>query len=285
MAEDIYGDILFIINFSMDFLALFICGKIMHFNMKTWRMICGAAIGGIYGVAALFLSISPMFEVIFDVAAAFAMCFAAHHTKNMRKTLCTTAMFYAVSLLLGGAMTAIYSKMGRYSAYIEIGGSVSTVFGEIELWVFAVLAIVSALITYFLQKAMHSRMTGKYCRLRVTFRGREYEFSGFFDSGNCAEEPISGRPIVFISTFALREVGADELLRCCSQSIDDNIDERVRFVPINTVSGYSLVAAVMADRFELKVKDDFEERAVLLSCDAAATDYSGAQALVPLAVL
>lgn len=285
MTEDIYGDILFIINFSMDFLALFICGKMMHFNMRTWRMICGASIGGIYGVAALFLSLSPVLETAFDIAAAFVMCFTAHYSKNMRKTLCTTAMFYAVSLLLGGAMTAIYSKMGRYSAYIEIGGSVSTVFGEIELWVFAVMAIVSALITYFLQKAMHSRMTGKYCRLRVTFGGRAYEFSGFFDSGNCAQEPISGDPVVFISTFALREAGAEEILRCCLQDIGDDVDERVRFVPINTVSGYSLAAAVRADRFEIKVKGDFEERAVLLSCDAAATDYSGAQALVPLAVL
>lgn len=285
MTEDIYGDILFIINFSMDFLALFICGKIMHFNMRTYRMVCGAAIGGIYGVASLFFEISPMLETIADIAAALVMCFVAHHAKNIRKTLCTTAMFYAVSMLLGGAMTAIYAKLGRYSAYIEIGGSISTVFGEIELWVFAALALVSALITYFLQKAMHSRMTGRYCRLRVTFLGNTYEFSGFFDSGNCAEEPISGRPIVFISASALREAKADELLSRCLRKVVNDIEKDVRFVPINTVSGYSLIAAVKADRFEISSKDDFEERDVLLACDEAAEDYSGAQALVPLSVL
>ncbi|MBQ8404697.1 MAG: sigma-E processing peptidase SpoIIGA, partial [Clostridia bacterium] len=52
MTEYIYGDVLFIINFSMDFIALFICGKIMHFRMNPWRMALAATLGGVYGVAA-----------------------------------------------------------------------------------------------------------------------------------------------------------------------------------------------------------------------------------------
>ena len=49
MTEYIYGDVLFIINFSMDFIALFICGKIMHFKMSFWRMALAATLGGVYG--------------------------------------------------------------------------------------------------------------------------------------------------------------------------------------------------------------------------------------------
>lgn len=285
ITEYIYGDVLFIINFSMDFLSLFICGKIMHFRMNVWRMICGASLGGIYGVAALFFSLGTVGDIIADVAAALLICFIAHHHGSAIKTLGTTAMFYAVSLLMGGAMTALYTKIGRYKSYMEIGGNISTVFGEIDLWVFALLAAISAIATFFLQKALHRRMSGKYCRLRVTLGGEEYEFSGFFDSGNCAEEPISGKPVVFISSRAAREAGAESLIFCSAGSVGEAEAGNVRFVPINTVSGYSLAAAVKAEKFEIMVKDTFEERDVLLACDENAEDYSGAQALVPLSLL
>ena len=37
MVEEIYGDVLFIINFSMDFLALFLVGMILIFMNQNER--------------------------------------------------------------------------------------------------------------------------------------------------------------------------------------------------------------------------------------------------------
>ena len=285
MTEYIYGDILFIINFSMDFLALFICGKILHFRMNVWRVIGGASLGGVYGVAALFFSFGTVGDIAADLFAAFLMCLAAFHSGRLRKTAAATAMFYAVSLLLGGAMTALYSKIGRYKSYIEIGGSISTVFGEMDMWVFVILAATSAFLTYFLQRALRSRMSGKFCRIRVTLDEGQYEFSGFFDSGNCATEPISGKAVIFISASAALEVGAQSLVFCRAGNITEEDAEKVRFVPLNTVSGYSLAVATKPKKLEIMVKHDFEERDALIVCDEHAHDYSGAQSLVPLSLL
>ncbi|MBO5006163.1 MAG: sigma-E processing peptidase SpoIIGA [Clostridia bacterium] len=285
MTEYIYGDVLFIINFSMDFLALFICGKIMHFRMNVWRMIGGASIGGVYGVAALFFSIGTAGDIALDVFAAFLICLTAHHGGRLRKTAAATAMFYAVSLLMGGAMTAIYSRIGRYTSYIEIGGSISTVFGEMDIWVFVLLAAASAFATFFLQKALRARMSGKFCRVRIRLDGEEYEFSGFLDSGNCASEPISGRAVIFIAASAALEAGAQSLVFCRAGNVTEAEAEKVRFVPINTVSGYSLAAAIKPEKLEIMIKHDFEERDALIVCDEHAHDYSGAQALVPLSLL
>ncbi len=285
MTEYIYGDILFIINFSMDFLALFICGKILHYKMNVWRMVAGASIGGIYGVAALFFSLGTAGDMVADLLAALIMCFTAHGTRIFRKTLISTAMFYAVSLLMGGAMTALYSRMGRYKSYIEIGGSISTIFGEMELWVFVLLAAASAFATFFLQKAVRARMSGKFCRVRLTLDEGVYEFSGFFDSGNCAEEPISGKAVVFISADAAKEAGAESLILCHAGSVTQADAQKVRFVPINTVSGYSLVTAIKPEKLEIMVKRDFEEKDALVVCDEHAHDYSGAQMLVPVSLI
>ena len=285
MTEYIYGDILFIINFSMDFIALFICGKILHYKMNVWRMVIGASIGGVYGVAALFFSLGALLDTAVDVLVALIMCYLAYGIHLFRKTALSCAMFYAVSLLMGGAMTALYSKIGRYKSYIEIGGSISTVFGEIELWVFVLLATASALCTFFLQKAVRARMSGRFCRVRLTLDDVVYEFSGFFDSGNCAEEPISGKAVVFIASDAAMEAGLESLALCRAGNIAPADVQNVRFIPINTVSGYSLLAAIKPKKLEIMVKRDFEEREALVVCDEHSHDYSGAQMLVPVSLI
>ena len=77
MTEEIYGDVLFLINFSMDFLSLFITGKIMHLKMNKWRLLASATVGGVYGVASLFFPLDGVLLVLANVVCAFMMCLAA----------------------------------------------------------------------------------------------------------------------------------------------------------------------------------------------------------------
>lgn len=287
MTEYIYGDVLFVINFSMDFIALFICGKIMGFRMNFWRMALAATMGGVYGVASLFFDFGTAGDILVDILMAMALCFVAHYHGSTMKTFGVTAIFAAVSMLMGGAMTALYSKIGKYQAYIQIGGAIHTAFGDIPLAVFAVLAAVSAFITYILQRLMHRKTAVRICRIRVTFEEGAYEFSAFVDTGNCAEEPISGTAVVFLSAEAAKKVAgrSGELLFRAAGCVDGGDVKRVRFIPINTVSGYTLVAALKPEKFEIAAQKVFEPRNVLVACDAGAVDFSGAEALVPSAIL
>lgn len=295
MTEYIYGDILFIINFSMDFLSLFITGKIMHFRMGTIRMILAASIGAFYGVASLFFSVGAVTGILIDLICALIICFVAHYHGSAVKTFAATALFYGVSMLLGGVMTAIYTKIGRYKSYIEVGGTLHTVFGDIELWVFFLIAIVSAIVTFFLQKMSHRRTDGKFCRVKMRFDGKEYEFSGFFDSGNMVTEPISGKPVVFLSSDAVKKMNnADRkpIFCLCNDinidSIGDIAEHKKRdvcFVPLSTVSGGGLAVALRPERFEILIKSKYEERDVLVSSDENAADFCGAEALVPTSLI
>ena len=52
MEQVVYGDVLFIINFSMDFLSLYVTAKFIHLRLRLVPAIAAAAIGAVYGVAA-----------------------------------------------------------------------------------------------------------------------------------------------------------------------------------------------------------------------------------------
>ena len=60
MDQIIYADILFAVNFSMDFLALYIMSFILKLSFSIKRGIIAAGIGAVYGVVTVaFDSLDP----------------------------------------------------------------------------------------------------------------------------------------------------------------------------------------------------------------------------------
>ena len=53
MRTTVYADILFVINFSMDFLILYITGRLLHEKNIPRKLIFAAAAGGVYSVLVL----------------------------------------------------------------------------------------------------------------------------------------------------------------------------------------------------------------------------------------
>jgi hypothetical protein len=125
------------------------------------------------------------------------------------------------------------------------------------------------------------------CRVRITFEEGVYELCAFVDTGNLATEPITGAAVVFLSAPAAKRIRgkSGELLFCSPALMEGEEVGSVRFVPINTVSGYSLVSAVKPQKFEVLVKQRFEEREALVACDTGAQDFGGAEALMPVSLI
>ena len=71
---DVYADLLFLVNFSMDFLCLYLSVKLLHLPRARWRMLLAAALGGVYSVVALLLSVGSWLALALDLGVCFGMC-------------------------------------------------------------------------------------------------------------------------------------------------------------------------------------------------------------------
>ena len=91
MKQTLYGDVLFLVNFSMDFLTLYITALILHRSVKKRRFVLSAAIGGVYGVAACFMGGALIFRIGSDVLyrfrgkAACSVCAVLRHGVSARR--------------------------------------------------------------------------------------------------------------------------------------------------------------------------------------------------------
>ena len=68
MREEVYADLLFLINFSMDFLCLYFTARFLRRRMRLALITSAAIIGGIYSVASLFLPFAKLEILLCDVA-------------------------------------------------------------------------------------------------------------------------------------------------------------------------------------------------------------------------
>ncbi len=284
MEEEIYADVLFIINFSMDFLSLYIVGRLMHFRMETGRVILGASLGALYGVLELLLEVSSVKKTALAMAVLCVMCFVAFGYGSLRTYATGTALTFGVSMLIGGIMTSAFLKLGNGASYLEIGGTIATVYGDLPVWKFAVLALLSALLTWGLGKLFRRKRAIRTCAVRMRFDGRDMELTALVDSGNLLEDPVSGTPVIFLKGRAARALLPKNLLIAmkngvASLSLPDA--GKLRVIPNRTVSGDGILLAAVPERVYLKSSGVWEARRALVAVDFSDGDYGGFEVLVP----
>ena len=283
MEEEIYADVLFIINFSMDFLSLYIVGRLMHFRMKALRVILGASMGALYGVLELLLSGTSLWKTAITLSVLLTMCAIAFGQRSLRTYFASVALTFGVSMIIGGMMTSAFLKLGGQASYIEIGGAIETIYGNLPVWKFAVFALLSAIATWGIGKLFRRKRAMRTCALRMTFDGNEPEWVALVDSGNLLEEPVSGTPVIFLKGNAARSLPAYLLyaMKSGAAALSSENVGKLRVIPSRTVTGNGILLAAVPERLSLLTGGVWESRRALVAVDFSDGDYGGFEALVP----
>lgn len=254
MQIDVYADILFLINFSMDYLCLYILARVLHRKIILWRVLASSALGGIYSVISLLLDLPPPTELFIDCLVCALICTISFFTRASRLSshLVTIFLYVGISMMTGGCMTAIFNLLNKLDLPLDTIGD-----DGISTYLFAILAAIGGIISLKSGQIISKKGAVRECRLSVTVFGRDFEFLGFSDSGNLVRDPISGRPIIFLDR--------EELERACSLSpLDDFREGRMprdypasgfRLISYNTASGSSMTVALRPDRLTIEYTD------------------------------
>ncbi len=283
---DVYADLLFLVNFSMDFLCLYLSVKLLHLPRVRWRMLLAAALGGVYSVVALVISVGSWLSLALDLGVCIGMCAvcAAGKGVHMGRLLLLSGTYFGISALMGGGMTAIYHLLGR--ADLPLGEVQSD---GISAWMFLALAAAAALVAAFGGRLFSKQSAVRTCTVRVRLEGVTWELEGLCDSGNLLCDPISGTPVIIADRQTWLSALPDTLRRLVEsegRQLDALADgKRVRIVPMHTAQGSSMVVALLPDEI-LLAEQDGKTRAVHAliapSGQPLASDY---RAVVPATLL
>lgn len=247
----VYGDLLFLINFSMDFLCFYFSCLLLHKRLPTLRACIAASIGGVYSVGALFIRVPSEVALAIDIFVLVIMCLIVYLEKGIGilRFAKLVFLYFFVSALLGGVMTALFSLLNRMKLFSGQGADEN----DLSVWVFALLAALGSIFTLNWGRFFRSTSHKRTVNLRVEGNGGRVTLSALVDSGNLALEPISGKGVAFANLESCRAVLDGELYSFIKgdgqlEEMPFSLASSVRFVPAKTVSGSVLVPAVYLKR-------------------------------------
>lgn len=250
MQQEVYADLLFLINFSMDYLCLYICAKVLHKRLRLGRMLLASALGGIYSIVSLLLYLSAPWELILDAVVCLIICLIAFYEKRQHTsaTILCCFLYIGISMMTGGCMTAIFNILNRFELPL---GDIDA--DSISTYLFAIVAAAAGFISLKSNSIISHRSSISECNLEISYDGKRERFKGFCDSGNLITDPMTGKSVIVVDRTELQQI--IDISYFDSYSSGEKAEIAIHIIPINTAGGRSLLPAFHPDKILLEYTD------------------------------
>ncbi len=199
MYYELYVDVLFLVNFVMDYIILLFVWKVLHCETKMLRIFAGAVIGALLTCILILLPIPSTFleTLLFHLIVNTCMIRVGLKIKNKTIFLRAFILLYVGTILMGGILEAL-------NQYIKIGSL---------LFVFAILGYYLSLgIWNFLSKLQ--RWNSTRVKVKIVCQGQELELDALIDTGNSLYDPVTGKPVSIISNLHFQKISHESKEQC-----------------------------------------------------------------------
>lgn len=191
MKYELYADVWFVVNFTMDSIALWVCGKLMKQKIRVRRLLLAGLLGTTASMACFFLLRSyACYLLMVHMAVNPLMVLLCFRSRSIREFLAQWFFTYLVVILLGGVLE--FSR-GMWKS-------------SLGYWIAVILA---AAFIFFAEKVINSwkQQKNTLTELLILTGERQIKARGFLDTGNHLKDPIVNRPVHIIK----RELLENEL--------------------------------------------------------------------------
>ena len=186
----IYVDLVFLINFIVDFYIISGVKFLLHINTKFYRIILSSIVGAL-SVFLLLFKINNTELNIIKALISIIMVIIAFGKRNFFNNI---FYMYIISIVLGGSLYLINDSLGY-----EVDGLMFINNGY-SINIIILLSISPVIIYLYLRefKKYKKRINTIYdCIIRIN--KKDIRVKGFLDTGNKLKDPYFNRPIILVN--------------------------------------------------------------------------------------
>lgn len=207
----VYFDLLFLLNFSLDFLLLVSVAYILKRNVSFKRLFLGGLLGSL-STFLILVNISSSILFFIKLFMSICMVLTSFSYKNFKYFLNNLIYLYLCSIILGGGLYLIDN--------------------EIKLN-FIIILIAGPLILYFyiIQTKKLRNNYNNYYSVELIYNNEVFNFTAFLDTGNKLRDQYKNRPIILVNTDKIKFDYESSIL-----------------VPYSTVSGDGILKCLVVDK-------------------------------------
>lgn len=246
----LYLDVLFLVNFTMDFVLIWATAKFTGFNTSFKKALLAASIGALYSITIYFPALHTSFSsLLIKIIFSIVMIYIAFYPLSLRKMMQALAYFYFIVFAAGGAMlAAVYLFKTEQTIQAILTGRFSILEPLRYNWLFA--AIIAAIVvgrygTRFIRQ--NFLKNNSYVPVIICIGDEKIALNTLVDTGNQLYDPISSKPVMIAELEALKsiipeitykelkknnEFDINSTITCLSET---NLASRLHVIPFNSI--------------------------------------------------
>ncbi len=280
----LYIDVYFLINLSVDFIAMYFAALAAKIPATTPRTLVSALLGASYAVLSVFIYENKALNFILAALTLFLMIVTVANRVSLHRKLKLSVFFLGMQILIGGCVHYGYELLDKYifEALTSLGETVE----NRKLLLLSLLLLVSMGALKLLIAHFSSTTSLKSVKIKIKLFECLYEVEALIDSGNLAKDPMDSSPVMLLKREAAKRIFPEELFLGV-QDYSDKLKARIRMIPISLGCGGSKIyTAVRPDEVRV-LRGDGEGSLinVTVAIDDEKGDYGGYYALMPTAAI
>lgn len=265
MKTVVYADVYFLVNFSIDFVCLYLCGAVRRVKPSAAFIVLASVIGGVYSCVALFIE-NELISAVLSILCCLIMYFVAYKCDSIRSAIFGGVMLFLISALFGGTYSALLS--------FASGGK-----GNFSRTFLLLIALVILLAIPRITR--YAPVTERF-NILVKIKEKSKKLCCMVDSGNVLREPISGIGVALVceksAKYLFNENEISALMGKRALSDEDRLCG-LRSIVINTAAGNRRSACMKCDYIS-RVKSSVRASNVYFTV-VENIDIDGVECLLP----
>ncbi|MFZ7103217.1 MAG: sigma-E processing peptidase SpoIIGA [Peptococcaceae bacterium] len=264
---NIYIDMVFLINFTMDFFILWATAKMGRLRTTFKRLCLGAFSGALYAILIFLPGLSLLNTILAKILCSLFMILVAFGFNNIRRFFKSAAYFYFVSFVMGGAVLGSMYLFETNPEVIETWNGIAVnVINFKTAWLLAGLMVAVVLGIWGAAYIRRNLQQGPWLvKAKVIIGEHIIEVDALVDTGNQLNDPITQEPVMIIEHRMLEKALPPEFIRILNKKEISSLDQqlntltgaewqtRIRLVPFSSLGNQNgMLVALKPDRVIVK---------------------------------
>ncbi|MDO4562703.1 MAG: sigma-E processing peptidase SpoIIGA [Clostridia bacterium] len=237
MEMTVYIDVLFAVNFAVNFLLLVATAVVCSARVSARRVFAAATLGALYCVCVFFPHMHIFYSTAVKLLVGVVLVVVAFDVRSAREALKKAAIFYAVTLVFGGGALAVFTMSGAGAGANALYSN-GVLYAELPISVLALAVCAIYAVLYITQKLLRDNaMRTRFMRtVTIHCMGKCVEITALLDTGNSLCDPFDGTPVIVAEYEAIEKI-IPETAKCLFKGGGDYCGKAapLRIIPFHAV--------------------------------------------------
>lgn len=276
----LYIDVYFLINFTVDLLALYFSALLLHFPIFRWRLSLAAAIGACFAAVAVLLYGRTLLLLSLSALSLICMILLVGKGGGGFRKIRLSLVFLLLQMLIGGIVHWGYDFLQQRLGALHLEHDAENR-KLLYLSVLILLAIGILRISISLLSHTARERSGE---VEIVISGKRFSGSALVDSGSFLRDPLDGSAVVLIKSAVARRLLPPAFLLENTDALSEEYQKKLRLIPVRVMGVQKILFGIRPDDFCVLHGKKREHLRVIVAYDKEEGDYEGYSVLIPSAL-